>query len=86
MNINYDDIYREVRRLPFYDNKGGRLKESNWEGQTIIRHRNCKFRYRMQEYKFYDSSSAILRSYTAEEIEYILGYSEKDLPKLVFSK
>lgn len=40
----------------------------------------------MQEYKFYDSSSAILRSYTAEEIEYILGYREKDLPKLVFSK
>ena len=57
-----------------------------WKRQTIIRHRNCKFRYRMQEYKFYDSSSAILRSYTAEEIEYILGYSEKDLPKLVFSK
>ena len=62
------------------------IKEKNWKRQTIIRHRNCKFRYRMQEYKFYDSSSAILRSYTAEEIEYILGYSEKDLPKLVFSK
>ena len=59
---------------------------SMWKRQTIIRHRNCKFRYRMQEYKFYDSSSLILRSYTAEEIEYILGYSEKDLPKLVFSK
>lgn len=62
------------------------IKEKNWKRQTIIRHRNCKYRYRMQEYKFYDSSSAILRSYTAEEIEYILGYSEKDLPKLVFSK
>ena len=62
------------------------IKEKNWKRQTIIRHRNCKFRYRMQEYKFYDSSSAILRSYTAEEIEYILGYREKDLPKLVFSK
>ena len=62
------------------------IKEKNWKRQTIIRHRNCKYRYRMQEYKFYDSSSLILRSYTAEEIEYILGYSEKDLPKLVFSK
>ena len=62
------------------------IKEKNWKRQTIIRHRNCKYRYRMQEYKFYDSSSAILRSYTAEEIEYILGYREKDLPKLVFSK
>lgn len=62
------------------------IKEKNWKRQTIIRHRNCKFRYRMQEYKFYDSSSLILRSYTAEEIEYILGYNEKDLPKLVFSK
>ena len=62
------------------------IKEKNWKRQTIIRHRNCKYRYRIQEYKFYDSSSAILRSYTAEEIEYILGYSEKDLPKLVFSK
>ena len=62
------------------------IKEKNWKRQTIIRHRNCKYRYRMQEYKFYDSSSAILRSYTAEEIEYILGYNEKDLPKLVFSK
>ena len=59
---------------------------SMWKRHTIIRHINCKYRYRMQEYKFYDSSSAILRSYTAEEIEYILGYSEKDLPKLVFSK
>ena len=59
---------------------------SMWKRHTIIRHRTCKFRYRMQEYKFYDSSSAILRSYTAEEIEYILGYREKDLPKLVFSK
>ena len=60
------------------------IKEKNWKRQTIIRHRNCKYRYRMQEYKFYDSSSAILRSYTAEEIEYILGYREKDLPKMVF--
>ena len=60
------------------------IKEKNWKRQTIIRHRNCKYRYRMQEYKFYDSSSAILRSYTAEEIEYILGYNEKDLPKMVF--
>ena len=71
-------------RISYQKNK--EIKEMIWEGQTIIRHRNCKFRYRMQEYKFYDSSSAILRSYTAEEIEYILGYCEKDLPKLVFSK
>ena len=71
-------------RISYQNNK--QIKEMIWEGQTIIRHRNCKYRYRMQEYKFYDSSSAILRSYTAEEIEYILGYSEKDLPKLVFSK
>lgn len=71
-------------RISYQENKP--IKEMIWEGQTILRHRNCKYRYRMQEYKFYDSSSTILRSYTAEEIEYILGYNEKDLPKLVFSK
>ena len=60
------------------------IKEKNWKRQTIIRHRNCKYRYRIQKYYICDSSSLILRSYTAEEIEYILGYSEKDLPKMVF--
>lgn len=82
MNIDYDAIFNEVYNLPFYDNKGGRFKEINWEGDTIKRHKKLRDMFIKKQLNISFSLSLIFRSYTVKEIEDILGYSEKDLPKL----
>ena len=82
MNMNYDAIFNEVYNLPFYNNKGGRFKEENWEGDTMKRHRKLRAMLIKKQLHISFSLSLILRSYTVEEIEDIFGYSEKDLPKL----